>query len=191
MFFPNKTIWALCDLLLFCPPYKLQEAAFMWSWDFKLLSHLSFSGKLRGEEATPWLLLWSPGSWVFCEVGLRVLDAWSYLSIGIPLKGCLLKPPFPFSLPPEWRFWMGPRSPCPPQVFRNRCWSPQCPTWLFLLSRGLAACAQTPSSQRERCFARVIWPKSREAGDVPEEVSEVMMELGTWGLGSPLYSPGT
>lgn len=107
-----------------------------------------------------------------------------------PERVSLLRPSFLFSVPLEWRFWMVPRSPCPPQVFRNGCWSPQFPTWLFLLSRGLAACAQTPSCQRKGCYAKFIWPKSREAGDVPEEVSDMMMELGTWHLGTPFFLLG-
>ena len=99
-----------------------------------------------------------------------------------PERVSLLRPSFLFSVPPEWRLRMGSRSPCPPQVFGNTCWSPQFPTWLFLLSRGLAACAQTPRRQREGWFAKLIWPKSWEAVGVPEEVSDMMMELGTWHL---------
>lgn len=176
-----------------CILFMKQPVLFMWSWDFKLLFQLSFSGKLgekrrllRDPPLEPWLLgiLWG---WAESYGLLKMSIHWDS-----PRRVSLLRPTVFFSVPPEWCLRMGPRSPCSPQVFRNRCWSPQCPAWLFLLPCGLAACAQTPSCQREGCFARLVWPKSWEAADVPEEVSGAGMELDTWCLGNPLtpFLPG-
>lgn len=172
------------------PPHnpEKQPALFMWSQTWSCFSTYASEASLRRGGSPKDSPFGAPTPRYFVRLGWRAVGSGRRLAI-VFLRGCLSVPSFLFlfSVPLEWRL-NGPEITVPTKFSWNRMLILTIPDVAFLLSRGLAACAQTPSCQRKGCYTRFIRPKSWEAKMSPEEVSDMMMELGTWHLWTPFFS---